>query len=103
MSLAQGFPNLYSMAVLKNGLIKDHMSRDNGRLSWDLHLRRDLNDWEVLSFSSIMLRLERAVLGLARDEDQRLWIPNLDQGFSAQSFYNITRPRATLTGPADKV
>lgn len=95
--LAQAFPDLYSIVILKNGLVNDHIIGGENHVSWDLHLRQETNNWEILSISRILLRLERAGISMGSDEDKRIWTPNEDQGFSVQSFYDIIRQRANYS------
>lgn len=96
------FPDLYATAMLKNGLVKEPLKRENEQQNYDLHLRRDANDGEVLPFSSLLSRLDRAVLGEEDEPDRRLWQSNAMQGFSVQSMYNIIHPEERLDSPTQR-
>lgn len=39
MPFSQAFLDLFSLALMKDGLVMDHIVRKNGRILWDLHFR----------------------------------------------------------------
>ncbi|KAF9619400.1 hypothetical protein IFM89_006587 [Coptis chinensis] len=52
------FEGIYHISSNKNGLVNDMMVRDGNNISWDLHLRRRLNDWEVVSLADLLVLLD---------------------------------------------
>lgn len=84
------FPGLFSLARLKNGLVRDHFVRENDHISWDLHFRREVNNWKILGMSSLLQRFDRVGVEDEEELDQRQWQPN--NGFSVKSFYNVICP-----------
>lgn len=72
-SLAYLFPSYYSLVVCKQGSISDHMIRTRLFCSWNLHLRRNLNNWEVEEMGRLLELLESYHLGDSEVENERLW------------------------------
>lgn len=88
--LALAFSEVFALAKLKSGLVFYHMVRENGQVAWDLYLRRQVNDWEMLALSSLMIRLDRVIVGGEIEVDRRIWQPCSTENFSVQSMYNIS-------------
>lgn len=93
------FPGIYALALLKNGTMADHLKRSDEVISWDLHLRRPLNDWELSEASSIITILETVEIGGIDEEDRWLWIPNGSGAFSRKSCFSALSPRGAEQTP----
>lgn len=65
-------PNLFSLVSNKEGSIKDHMIRGQSFYSWNLHFRRDIDDWELEDVSNLLSRLDSVSLGNREDKDKIL-------------------------------
>lgn len=52
--LCEVFPEIYSVARLCDGFVGDHLLRTDSGKSWNLHLRRALNDWECSIISPLL-------------------------------------------------
>ena len=53
-SLKDAFPNLFNLAVNKEGWVADAWEEDGVRGSWGLRFNRHLNDWEVGEVESLL-------------------------------------------------
>jgi len=55
--------------------------------SWDMHLRRYLNYWEVDDMGRLLEILDGCGLGDREAIDERIWFLNEEKGFSAKYFF----------------
>lgn len=74
-------------AERKFGSVEDHMIRSRVFCSWNLLLRRKLNDWEIKDMGGLMKILEAYNIGDRDREDALIWMPNEESGFSVKSLY----------------
>ena len=94
-SLKDAFPNLFNLAVNKEGWVADAWEEDGVRGSWGLRFNRHLNDWEVGEVESLLSKFHP--LTVRRGVDDLLWWRENKNGtFSVKSFYGSfsrgTRP-----------
>lgn len=68
--LEAAFPTIYNLAGKKNGPINHHFTYSGDLVSWQLHLRRNLNDWEIGEVAAFMQILENSWINIDI-EDQR--------------------------------
>lgn len=61
--LFQLYPNIFALACYREGMVKNFMIRTRSFCSWNLHFRRNLNDWGVEEVGQLMNLLEEAALG----------------------------------------
>lgn len=47
VSLEAAFPSIFQLAGKKDGSVHKHYILNDDRIIWHLHLRRNLNDWEI--------------------------------------------------------
>lgn len=94
--LSLAFPDVYAIASLKFGSVKDHMVRGDQSIAWCLHLWRAANDWEVLAISCLMIRIENTKIGEENDADQHVWTLDFQSEFSVCSMYNLLRPAGVV-------
>lgn len=99
-SLCQAFPKVYAIALRKFGSVEDHMVRSNQPVAWNLHLRREINDWEILPISCLMIRIENARVGEMSDADQQVWLCGTHAGFTVRSMYNLIRQNGAIEEPS---
>lgn len=74
-SLKDIFPEIFAFSV-KKAQSKSICVCLNLSHRWNLHLRRPLNDWEILPMSTLLAHLERAHVG--RREEPETWVWSLD-------------------------
>lgn len=80
------FLNLYNLAEGKSDSIKSHMIRSRVLCSWNVRLRRNLNDWEIEDMRSLLDILENGSVGSSELEDDRVWVPDVQKGFFVRSL-----------------
>lgn len=71
-SLKDMFPNIYNLAILKEGTVRQHMGEHEGHEGWDLKLRRNLNDREMKEVTTLLRKLENVHVGSVFEEDKRV-------------------------------
>lgn len=77
--------------------------RANGSVLWNLHLRWEVNNWEILAVASLMRKLERAEMEDEDTKDHRLWQPSPSDGFFVSSFDSIIGPVGDVERPTREV
>ncbi|RVW36211.1 hypothetical protein CK203_095780 [Vitis vinifera] len=94
-SLEDAFPNLFNLAVNKEGWVAEDWEEDGVRGSWGLRFNRHLNDWEVGEVESLLSKLHPLTIRSGVD-DLLWWRENKNGTFSIKSFYDSfsrgTRP-----------
>ena len=94
-SLEDAFPNLFNLAVNKEGWVAEDWEEDGVRGSWGLRFNRHLNDWEVGEVESLLSKLHPLTIRSGVD-DLLWWRENKNGTFSVKSFYDSfsrgTRP-----------
>ena len=63
------FPNLFRLSTLHNKPISDFLDNSfNSELSWNLHLKRNMSEREVVELEELLSTLERVrVCGVLED------------------------------------
>lgn len=86
-TIAADFPQIFRLSKLKDGSVQDHMHFQDGGYSWNLRLRRHLNDWEIDLVASLIQCLESKPIGTTEEVDERRWNCDKDGFFSVRSAY----------------
>lgn len=86
--LCDRFRVFYNLAQNRNAWISDYLYREEGRVVWDVLLRRSLNDWEVDDYLSLMEGLHQVAL-LFCNKDRWLWEWGRNDEFSVKSYYAV--------------
>jgi hypothetical protein len=85
-SLKEAYPELFCIALDRNALVADLMSRANGMIHWDVLFIRSVQDWELESISSFMdLLYSTPVQG--EGEDKLSWGKPDSKVFSVKQYY----------------
>ncbi|OVA01987.1 hypothetical protein BVC80_1469g12 [Macleaya cordata] len=84
--LKSRFPAVYSMVYNKSALVADVMRVEGNCTSWDLGLRRQINDWEMDELATLMEVLDQFRRGQDM-HDIRIWAPDEKGIFSVKSLY----------------
>lgn len=58
MPLEVAFPAIYQLASKKDGSVKQYYVITNDKVDWHLHLRMNLNDWEIGEAITLMEALQ---------------------------------------------
>lgn len=82
----------FVLARLKNVIVLDHIMHADGVVSWNLHLRRPLNDWEMMEASNLMFILEVYRVGSLDEDDSSYWLFDNAGMFSVSSCFEVLRP-----------
>ena len=86
-SLEDAFPNLFNLAVNKEGWVVEAWEEDGIGGSWELRFNKHLNDWEVGEVESLLSKLHP--LTIRRGVDDLLWWrENKNRTFSVKSLYD---------------
>lgn len=93
------YPSIFSLALDKEGSVKDHMIHTRFFCSWNLQLRINANDWEVDKISRLLTSLEAAQLGDRDLEDERVWNA-CKKWFSVKSFFHSFDQNGDINFPA---
>ncbi|KAF5189510.1 hypothetical protein FRX31_020903 [Thalictrum thalictroides] len=84
-TLKNKFPRLYSVSILKDGLVADMvMNNEKGRL-WNLHLRRDIFEWEKHEIDRLTTMLDSVEFEEGANLWRWLWSKNGE--FNVKSMY----------------
>lgn len=87
------FPSCFRVAASKYGSVQDHMIRFRVNCSWDLKPRRNLNDWEIEEMGQLLDILEKYPVGGQGLEDEMIWTPDEEGGFSVASMFDALKPQ----------
>ncbi|RVW89042.1 hypothetical protein CK203_029384 [Vitis vinifera] len=86
-SLEDAFPNLFNLAVNKEGWVVEAWEEDGIGGSWELRFNKHLNDWEVGEVEGLLSKLNRLTIR-RRVDDLLWWKENKNETFSVKSFYD---------------
>lgn len=81
------FPRLYQLSTLHSATISSYLLRDGDSQSWNLHLRRNPQDWELLDFCKLLDLLDSA--SFPTQPDKRGWLLNQSSSFFCASFFSF--------------
>lgn len=87
LPLSSIFPDLFNPTEGKSDSVKNHMIRSRAFCTWNVRLRRNLNDWEIDDMGRLLDILENCSLGNSELEDERVWVPDAQNGFLVRSIY----------------
>lgn len=96
----QIFPKIFSLSPCKEGSIKDYMIRPRSFRSWDMHLRKNLNEWEVEDMARLLGILDGCRLGDKEMMDERVWVLDEKKCFSVKSFNEVLSSLPPLHCPS---
>ncbi|KAE8725177.1 hypothetical protein F3Y22_tig00009009pilonHSYRG00196 [Hibiscus syriacus] len=83
-TLKEQFPRIYALSINKTGKVVDFGCYDNNCWSWNICLRRNLCDWELDQWISLMTLIDNIVLIDAVD-DFLIWSGSGDGLFSVKA------------------
>ncbi|KAG9449628.1 hypothetical protein H6P81_009593 [Aristolochia fimbriata] len=84
--LCTSYPRLYALSNEPNMLVSNAIMTE-GR-TWNLRLRRNLNDAETTEIADMMLKLESMYFS-QRGHDEIIWSPCVSGVFSVSSYYKL--------------
>lgn len=70
--LKNEFADMYGLAIDPKLLVADYMSLMGGVIVWNLTLRRNLFDWEILRVIELLSPLQAMHINMFQD-DRRMW------------------------------
>ncbi|WMV15559.1 hypothetical protein MTR67_008944 [Solanum verrucosum] len=80
--LSQRFPDLYDLCQMQQATVAE-LWNDQG---WNLHLRRNLNDWEMCRITEFLVTLAQ-FSNLSQEEDSLVWNVGSKGCFTVNSTY----------------
>ncbi|KAK8663773.1 hypothetical protein V6N13_083578 [Hibiscus sabdariffa] len=83
--LKTAYPRIHALALLKEGVISDFGSLENGGWRWNITLRRRLFDWEVQLWNDFANLLNSVASG-SYSVDSLRWAANSNSFYSPKSF-----------------
>uniref|UniRef100_M1CC58 Reverse transcriptase zinc-binding domain-containing protein n=1 Tax=Solanum tuberosum TaxID=4113 RepID=M1CC58_SOLTU len=86
-TLKQAFPELHSLSQAQEASVADLWTGQG----WNLHLRRNLNDWEITSIARFHDTMARAT-NLTEEQDRLIWKGERKGEFTVSSAYRELRP-----------
>ncbi|WMV27177.1 hypothetical protein MTR67_020562 [Solanum verrucosum] len=86
-TLKQAFPELHSLSQAHEASVADLWTGQG----WNLHLRRNLNDWEITSIARFHDTMARAT-NLIDEQDRLIWKGERKEEFTVRSAYRELRP-----------
>lgn len=85
--LKERFPRIYALAQNKNMTVEAASAGERSGGDWEVAVTRNLNDWEVEEYESLLLI--QSNLWVLRDEDKLIWKPKKNGVFLVKSYYEI--------------
>ena len=90
--LEDAVPNLFNLAINKEGWVAEAWEEDGVGGSWGLHFNRHLNDWEVGQVESLLSKLHP--LTIRRGVNDLLWWRENKNGTFSVKFFMARSQRA---------
>lgn len=94
------FPSCYRFASCQRGSVQDHMIRSRVWCLWNIHPRRNHNDWENEEMRRLLALLEKSTLGDGDLQDERIRLLDEEKSFSVKSMYEALCAPAPATCPS---
>ena len=91
------YPNLFRLSILHNKPVSDFLDNSiNHQMSWNLHLRRNVSEREIVELADLLSTLER-VMECGVLEDKWVWELESSGLFTCKSLfkYLIDKPAYT--------
>lgn len=85
-------PLIFNLALNKLASVADYWDVGSTPNNWNVQLRRNLNDWEVVQMAWLIDRVHHALPNHNR-KDSRRWSPAKDGSYSVRSAYGFLEPR----------
>jgi hypothetical protein len=88
MALKEAFPDLYSIACVKDASVAVYLDLSTGSLQWNVSLIRAAHDWEVDVLASFFTLLYS--YKARREREDKFWWALSHKGmFDVSSFYRV--------------
>ncbi|KAG2682777.1 hypothetical protein I3760_10G000500, partial [Carya illinoinensis] len=101
-ALKDVYPSLFQLVSAKNISVADAMEVMEGRIVWNIHFGRALQDWEMSSIADFYSFIYSINLD-NQQEDVMWWKPTRKCIFSVKSFYKVLTPESTSLFPWRKI
>ena len=94
--LKEAFPDLYNISRTRDALVFEVMRYANGRISWDIQIRRLVNDQESQSLDLFMVLIySTKVRGVGFDK--LCWKPPSSRSFKVSGYYHSLSPSTVIS------
>ena len=86
--MRRDFPQLFRIAMNKDGVIRDMARCIDGEFSWEVAFRRSLRDWEEEEYRKLIQLLQEVRVDKEGVEDSIRWVAEKSGLFSVRSMYD---------------
>lgn len=76
---------MYNLDLNKEGSVADHFDEMTRNGVWNIRMRRDLNNWEVEEFASLLDQMNE-ITPNPRERDKRIWTKEKRDNSWSNSF-----------------